>query len=63
MGLRVVREKGTRITLGSRSCAISRSSAVIWVDALFALFTEHHQRAFELLSGTRVVRTSTEEAA
>jgi uncharacterized RDD family membrane protein YckC len=30
---------------------------VFAVDALFALFTERHQRAFELLSKTRVVRT------
>jgi hypothetical protein len=28
---------------------------VIWVDALFALFTERGQRAFELLSKTRVI--------
>ena len=26
-----------------------------WIDAMFALFTERHQRAFELLSKTRVV--------
>jgi hypothetical protein len=26
-----------------------------WVDVLFALFTEKSQRAFELLSKTRVV--------
>jgi len=63
MGCRVVREKGTRITLGQ---AIVRHlpfvMQVIWVDALFALFTEHKQRAFELLSRTRVVLVSTEEA-
>jgi hypothetical protein len=28
---------------------------VYMIDALFALFTEKHQRAFELLSKTRVV--------
>ena len=26
-----------------------------WIDVLFALFTERRQRAFELLSKTRVV--------
>jgi len=28
---------------------------VFWIDVLFALFTEKHQRAFEILSKTRVV--------
>lgn len=56
MGLRVVRESGTRISLGQ---SIVRQLPVllqvIWVDALFAIFTERRQRAFELLSKTRVV--------
>lgn len=56
MGLRVVRESGARISLGQ---SIVRQLPVllqvIWVDALFALFTERRQRAFELLSKTRVV--------
>jgi hypothetical protein len=30
----------------------------IWfIDVVFAMFTERHQRAFELLSKTRCVRT------
>ena len=28
---------------------------VFWIDAFFVLFTDKHQRAFELLSKTRVV--------
>jgi uncharacterized RDD family membrane protein YckC len=56
LGLRVVRESGARISLGQ---AIVRQLPmllqVIWVDALFAIFTERRQRAFELLSKTRVV--------
>jgi uncharacterized RDD family membrane protein YckC len=57
MGLRVVRESGARISLAQ---SIVRQLPVFlqvfWIDALFALFTERHQRAFELLSKTRVVR-------
>jgi uncharacterized RDD family membrane protein YckC len=57
MGLRVVTETGTRISFGQ---ALVRQLplifSVIWIDALFALFTERHQRAFEMLSKTRVVR-------
>jgi uncharacterized RDD family membrane protein YckC len=56
MGLRVVRESGARISVGQ---SIVRQLPVllqvIWVDALFVLFTERRQRAFELLSKTRVV--------
>jgi uncharacterized RDD family membrane protein YckC len=59
MGCRVVRESGGRISGGQ---AVVRQLPlvlqVIWVDALFALFTERRQRAFELLSKTRVVRVS-----
>ena len=55
--LRVVRESGARISVGQ---AIVRQLPlmleVFWVDVLFALFTEKSQRAFELLSKTRVVR-------
>jgi uncharacterized RDD family membrane protein YckC len=58
-GLHVVRESGAPISLGQ---ALVRLLPVAfqfyWVDVLFALFTERHQRAFELLSKTRVVRTS-----
>lgn len=56
-GLRVVRESGARISVGQ---AVVRQLPmfleVFFVDALFALFTEKSQRAFELLSKTRVVR-------
>jgi uncharacterized RDD family membrane protein YckC len=58
MGLRVVRESGARITTGQ---AVVRQLPMFlqmyWIDVLFALFTENHQRAFELLSKTRVVET------
>lgn len=57
LGLRVVRDNGLRITLAS---AIVRQIPV-WlqfhvIDGLFALATERNQRAFELLSKTRVIR-------
>jgi uncharacterized RDD family membrane protein YckC len=56
MGLRVVRESGARISIGQ---AIVRQLPMFmqmyWIDVLFALFTDKHQRAFELLSKTRVV--------
>ena len=62
MGMRVVGEAGTRISFGQ---ALVRQLPivfqVIWVDALFALFTERHQRAFEMLSRTRVVRVQAVE--
>jgi len=55
-GLRVVRESGARIGFGQ---AIVRQLP-LWleffcIDVLFALFTDKKQRAFELLSKTRVV--------
>ena len=57
-GLRVVTESGTRISSGQ---AIVRNLPwlleVWWIDALFALFTDKRQRAFELLSKTRVVQS------
>jgi len=57
-GLRVVTESGARISTGQ---AIVRNLPwlleVWWIDALFALFTDKSQRAFELLSKTRVVRS------
>jgi uncharacterized RDD family membrane protein YckC len=56
-GLRVVSESGARISKGQ---AIVRQLPMFlqmcWIDAMFALFTEKSQRAFELLSKTRVVR-------
>ncbi len=58
MGLRAVQESGARISLGQ---AVVRQLPMFLelfaIDALFALFTEKHQRAFELLSKTRVVKT------
>jgi uncharacterized RDD family membrane protein YckC len=58
-GLRVVQESGAQITLGQslvRQLAVFLQ--VFWIDALFALFTDKRQRAFEMLSKTRVVRDS-----
>jgi uncharacterized RDD family membrane protein YckC len=56
-GIRVVRETGSRISLGQ---AVVRQLPmflqVFWIDAMFALFTDKSQRAFEMLSKTRVVR-------
>ncbi len=56
-GLSVVQESGAPITFGQ---AVVRQLPMLlqvaWIDAMFALFTEKRQRAFELLSKTRVVR-------
>jgi uncharacterized RDD family membrane protein YckC len=58
LGLRVVNEAGARVSLGQ---AVVRQLPLLlnlpWVDVFFALFTDKHQRAFELLSRTRVVLT------
>ena len=55
-GLRVVHESGRRISVGQ---ALGRQLplvlSVFFIDALFALFTDKSQRAFEMLSKTRVV--------
>ena len=55
-GLRVVRESGAPIGLGQ---AVVRQLplvlSIFFIDALFALFTEKKQRAFEILSKSRVV--------
>ena len=62
LGLRVVGESGTRIGTGQ---AIVRNLPlflqVFWIDALFALFTDKSQRAFEMLSKTRVVRSTRDQ--
>ena len=56
LGLRVVRESGARISFGQSVVRqLPLFLEVFWIDVLFALFTEKHQRAFELLSKTRVV--------
>ncbi len=56
VGIRVVRESGAAIGLGQ---AIVRQLPIVLsiflIDVLFAPFTERKQRAFELLSKTRVV--------
>jgi uncharacterized RDD family membrane protein YckC len=61
LGLCVVRESGARISFGQ---AIVRQLPqwleVFWIDILFAPFTDRKQRAFELLSKTRVVRTGSQ---
>ena len=58
-GIRVVSETGARISLAQ---AIVRQLPmflqVYWIDAMFALFTDRSQRAFEMLSKTRVVRAT-----
>lgn len=55
-GLLVVRESGAAISLGQ---SIVRQIPILlqmyWIDVLFAFFTPKQQRAFELLSKTRVV--------
>jgi uncharacterized RDD family membrane protein YckC len=54
--LLVVRESGARISLGQSFVRqLPMFLEIFAIDALFALFTERHQRAFELLSKTRVV--------
>lgn len=56
LGLRVVRESGARIGVGQAIVrALPWFLEVFWIDAMFALFTDRSQRAFELLSKTRVV--------
>ena len=61
-GLQVVRESGAPIGFGQ---AIVRllpvALQIYWIDVLFALFTDKHQRAFEMLSKTRVVRASSNQ--
>lgn len=64
LGLRVVQESGARISLGQSFVRqLPQLLQVFWIDVLFALFTERSQRAFELLSRTRVVAVRPEEAA
>ena len=56
LGLRVVRESGARIGLGQAFVRqLPQFLQVFWIDVMFALFTDRSQRAFELLSHTRVV--------
>jgi uncharacterized RDD family membrane protein YckC len=63
MGLRVVRESGGRISFGQSIVRqLPMFLQVFWIDVMFALFTEKHQRAFELLSKTRVVLATEEKS-
>lgn len=56
LGLRVVRESGAPIGLGQSIVrTLPMFLQVYWIDVLFALFTDKSQRAFEVLSKTRVV--------
>jgi uncharacterized RDD family membrane protein YckC len=63
LDVRVVRESGARIGLGQSFVRqLPQFLEVFWIDILFALFTDQNQRAFELLSHTRVVMAQSEEA-
>ena len=56
MGIRVVRESGARIGLGQSFLRqLPFFGQFFFIDALFALFNERRQRAFELLTKTRAV--------
>jgi uncharacterized RDD family membrane protein YckC len=56
LGLQVVRESGARIGFGQALVRqLPQWLQVFWIDILFSIFTERKQRAFELLSRTRVV--------
>jgi uncharacterized RDD family membrane protein YckC len=58
-GIRVVRENGASISVGQAIVRqLSMFLQVYWIDAMFALFTDKSQRAFEMLSKTRVVRAA-----
>lgn len=57
LGLAVVKESGARISLGQAFVRqIPLIGSFFFIDVLFAPFTEKKQRAFELISKTRVVR-------
>jgi len=56
MGIHVVRESGARISLGQSAIRqLPLLGQIFIIDVLFALFTERHQRAFELITKTRAV--------
>ena len=60
LGIRVVRESGAAISVGQALVRqLPMFLQVFWIDAMFALFTENSQRAFEMLSKTRTVLAST----
>jgi uncharacterized RDD family membrane protein YckC len=63
LGLRVVRESGARISLAQSAVRqLPMPLNIYWIDVFFALFTEKSQRAFELLSKTRVVVAADDHA-
>ena len=63
LGLSVVQESGTRINLGQSFVRqLPMFLQMYWIDVLFALFTEKSQRAFELVSKTRVVDAGVRES-
>jgi uncharacterized RDD family membrane protein YckC len=56
LGIRVVRESGTRITFAQALLRqLTFFAQFFLVDALFVLFNDKHQRAFELITKTRAV--------
>jgi uncharacterized RDD family membrane protein YckC len=56
LGILVVRESGARISLGqSLLRQLPFLGQFFFIDALFVLFTDKKQRAFEMLSKTRAV--------
>ena len=60
MGLHVVRDSGARISLRqSMLRQLPFFGQFYFIDALFALFTERRQRAFEILTKTRAVNIPT----
>ncbi len=62
--LRVVRESGASISLGQSFVRqLPLFLQISLIDCLFALFTEKSQRAFEIISKTRVVRVPPDESA
>jgi len=62
LGVRAVRESGARISVGQAFVRhLPVFLQVFAIDALFALFTDKSQRAFELLSKRRVVLVSPPE--
>jgi uncharacterized RDD family membrane protein YckC len=61
-GMMVVRENGSRI--GWKEALIRRIPLFfqfIWIDGFFILFSPKKQRAFDIVAGTIVVRTDTNE--
>ena len=63
MHLQVVRESGGPISVGQAFVRqLPWLLQIFWIDVLFVLFTDRSQRAFELLSKTRVIRRAADAA-